>query len=134
GGPRGQHAHAPLRWQAQDVSVPGRGKGPAGHLRAPAQMTLAAGAVQPGEWHHAAGPGDQDVAGPGEAAAQGPVAGQQQAQLAGLVPAVPRHSPGDVRRHVGRGLEATLGQCQVRAVLWHEARGGNFLVQGGCGQ
>ncbi|GFH30259.1 hypothetical protein HaLaN_29077 [Haematococcus lacustris] len=79
--------------------------------------TLPAGSVLPGQWHHPAGPGDQDVAGPGEAEAQGPVAGQQQAQLAGLVPAVRRHRPGDVRRHVGRGLEETLGQRQVTAVL-----------------
>ncbi|GFH06851.1 hypothetical protein HaLaN_01559 [Haematococcus lacustris] len=52
----------------------------------------------PRQWHHAAGPGDQDVADQDEAAAQGPVAGQ--AQLAGLVPAVRRHRPGDVRCHV----------------------------------
>ncbi|GFH31030.1 cyclin-dependent kinases regulatory subunit, partial [Haematococcus lacustris] len=86
--------------------------------------------ILPGQWHHAADPGDQDVAGHGEAAAHSPVAGQQQAQLAGLVPAVRRHRPGDVRRHVGRGLKEALGQRKVQAVLWQDARGGFVLGQG----
>ncbi|KAJ9506649.1 hypothetical protein QJQ45_003739 [Haematococcus lacustris] len=38
--------------------------------------------------------------------------------------------PGDVRRHVGRGLKAALGQRQVQAVLWQDARGGFVLGQG----
>ncbi|GFH05544.1 hypothetical protein HaLaN_00024 [Haematococcus lacustris] len=32
--------------------------------------------------------------------------------------------------HVGRGLEAALGQRQVQTVLWQEARGGFVLGQG----